>query len=498
MRDRAFFQADLLQYKGDFLIDKRGVIPYDKEEVKQMKKFLALLLTLTILSCVPAALAEEQYGYVNEDSALRMASSEKAVQQGTLAEGTKLLIEDELTDDSGNFTWYKVKAVKSGETGYVKSEDVDLVIAKKSLAREEKTTAVKKGEKIRNESDYPVLSASGVIDPLTLITEDELAQYETLNVGDSNAATRRMKERLAELGYITASVTNDKFTEKIVTYIKEFQKVNGMEETGVCDAMLQARLYSSAALNKKGKTLSGSDPLTFTKGTIKSTGSGGCKISFTVKNTQKEKIDAIDFILYFYNTYGERFTICDSLTDEMSYWQFSEERQTLKKNETVTLTMDMPYYFAGCIMSVTGYHTADGTTVTVEDDQYHWYGFGKGVADGYRDLVVTPLTDSEKKEAEEWKLGVGGAYIDADYAKLYSLREGYLVGVLEEGSPLDLAGIQAGDILLSIGDVRIFGGASLQRARAKLTAGESATVLYWRNGDVYITEVTRPSEHEST
>lgn len=294
-------------------------------------------------------------------------------------------------------------------------------------------------------------------------------------------------------------MTNDKFTEKIVTYIKQFQKANGMEETGICDAMLQARLYSSAALTKKGKTLTADDPLKFTKGTIKSSNNGGCKISFTVKNTQKAKIDAFDYTIYFYNTYGERFTMSDSLTDELTYWNDSEERTTLKKNETVTLTFEMPYYyFAGCLMSINGYHTTDGETVTFEDDQYHWYGFGKGVAEGYQDLIVTPLTDSEKQKAETWKLGVSGVYIDADYAKLYSVREGYLVGTLEEGSPLDLAGIQAGDILLAIGDVRIFGNASLQRACANVGDGESAAVLYWRNGDVYITEVTHPSSHTET
>lgn len=461
-----------------------------------MKKTLALLLAAILLcGALPAMAADDQYGYVNTETPVRMAASEKAVQQGTIAEGTKVLIQEELPDDGGMFTWYKISGVKNGETGYVKSDDVDMVIAKKSLVKAE--TTIKKGTLVTNEGDYPVLTASGIVDTLSLMTEDDLAQYTTLNVGDANDDTLKMKKRLYELGYITSEVTSNKFTEKIVTYIQAFQKVNGLTEDGVCSPELQARLYAASALNKKGKTVPVTDPVSITKASVKS--KNGTYISFTVKNNTKSKIDAFNYFLIFYNTYGERYCFLESLTDELTLLVMSEERDTIAAKGTYTLqgTVVESVFLAGGLMCITGYHTEDGETVTFDDDQRHWYGFGKGVTTGYNEPIVTALTAGEQKRAQSWKMGVSGMYVDADYAKNYSVRQGFLVDTLTPGSAMDEAGLQSGDILLAVGDTRIFGSSSLARARAAIEPGQTVTVLYWRNGNVYVTTLTRPDGHEN-
>lgn len=457
-----------------------------------MKQFTAIVLAAVLLLTVIPAFGEPiQYGYANADTVLRMAASEKAVQQSTIAEGTKVRIDDELPDDAGTFTWYKITTVKSNESGYVKSDDIDLVVEKKSLSKA-LSSGVKKGESVTNEKDYPVLSASGTLDPLSLLSDADLQQYRTLEINDADDDTLRMKNRLYDLGYITSAIASNKFTKNIVTYIKQFQKINGMTEDGVCSPEFQARLYSDAALTKKGKTLT-KDDIEITAASVKSK-NAGTSLTLSVKNNTKNKIDAYDYLLVFYNTYGERYCLLESLTDELTLLISSDERNTLKAGGKITLsgTVVESVFLAGGLVCITGYHTTDGVTVTFDDDQRHWYGFGKGVTTGYNDRIVTPLTDGEKKRAAEWDIGISGLYVDADYAEHYQVREGCLVTALTPGSAMDAAGLQAGDVLLAIGDTRIFGASSIARAKTRIGLGETVTVLYWRNGNVYVTTLTRP------
>ncbi|MBR3494782.1 MAG: PDZ domain-containing protein, partial [Clostridia bacterium] len=132
-------------------------------------------------------------------------------------------------------------------------------------------------------------------------------------------------------------------------------------------------------------------------------------------------------------------------------------------------------------------------------DQRRWYAFGKGVGKDkeYIDAIVTPLTETEKRLAEAWTLGVTGVRVDPEVAESYSLREGLLVTKLTPGSPMDAAGLAAGDVLLAIGETPILGNSSLDRAKASIAEGDTVTVLFLRNGEVYQTTLTRPSEAQS-
>ncbi|MBQ4434999.1 MAG: PDZ domain-containing protein, partial [Clostridia bacterium] len=88
--------------------------------------------------------------------------------------------------------------------------------------------------------------------------------------------------------------------------------------------------------------------------------------------------------------------------------------------------------------------------------------------------------------------GIDGIYVDAEIAAAYGVREGYLIQKMEPGSMLDEAGLKSGDILLAVGDVRIFGAASIDRAMSRLSAGQSVTVLFLRNGVLYQTQMVAP------
>lgn len=232
-----------------------------------MKKFVSLLLAgILLLLCVPS-LAEE-YGWVNAETALRMSSSESAVKTGTLAVGTRVVIENEVTDEGGAFTWYQVTAVVTNEKGYVKSDDVDMVIAKKPLTfNDEKTPSVQNGMKVTDESLYPVLKASGLLDPQAAIQPEDLAKYQLLSENDSSDEVLNLRKRLKTLGY-TTEATSKKFNSGLTKLLKKFQKVNGLEEDGLCTPELQARIYSNTALTAKGVRLT-NDAIAITSASVK-------------------------------------------------------------------------------------------------------------------------------------------------------------------------------------------------------------------------------------
>ena len=459
-----------------------------------MKKLALLTALILALGTLPAFAegTDDQFGYINADTKVYMDASEKAIVDSSATLGMQVHIDAAVVAEGTE--WYNVTFTASKKTGWVKADDVDLVIAKKALAVSAAAPVGDGPQPIQRESDFPVLTASGQVPP---VTDNGSSSYRTLDVGDSGADVKAVSERLFALGFLDAKHAN-KMTTAHTTAIKKFQKANKLTEDGICSPELQAKLFSSAALNSKGKTVAANDPLTITKGTVKANKKGGGTVTFTFKNNSGQKIDAFDFTLRLYNTYGERFLIGSiyndaTLNDELTVFDASEERMTLSKNQQGQISIPFPnYYFAGCMVAITAYHIAGGDTVRIADDQRHWYGFGKGVSTGFQDLVVTPLTDGEKKAAERWNTGIEGIYVDGEIAKQYGIREGCLIQKLEPNSLMDAAGLKAGDVLLAVGDYRIFGAASLTRAMAALQPGDTAVVLFLRNGTVHQTVLGAP------
>ncbi len=463
-----------------------------------MKK-LALLLALTIMcSALPAFAEDVQIGYVNTDTKVYMDASEKAIVDGSASLGTQVRIEEETLNDG--IGWYRVTFLAKDKVGWVKADDVDLVIAKKPITAGNPAAGAASGgvQPVDRESDFPVLKASGIVDESTLPGGSPSLKYRTLDVGDSGDDVKAISERLFELGYLDAK-NAVKLTKAHQSAVKQFQKVNGLVQDGLFTPELQAKLFSSGALNKKGKALGAKDAMVYSNGKVKADNKkGGGTITYSLKNASGQKIDAFDFSIRLYNTYGERFLFSSvssdvTLTDELTALNLSEERATFNKNETIQFSFGIGnYYFAGVMIAITAYHNEKGETVRIPEDQLHWFGFGKGVEQGYQPLIVTPLSDGEKQLAEQWKSGIEGLYVDAEIAKAYNVREGYLIQKMEPGSMMDAAGLKAGDILLAIGDVRIFSTTTISRALSRLTPGAVVTVLFLRNGTVYQTQMVTP------
>ena len=461
-----------------------------------MKRLAVLLVMVLTLNAAALCLADNQIGYINADTKVYMDASEKAIVDGSANLGMQVRIEEEKAADG--MGWYRVTFLASNKSGWVKADDVDLVIAKKAITADN-TSAVMPGDvrPVERESDFPVLSANGLVDPYTQPGADAASQYRQLMVGDEGQEASDVIKRLYELGYVNSG-SGKKLTKSHMSAIKDFQKANGLDQDGLCTPELQAKLFSMSAKPKKDASGANSDALIISKGSVKPSKKGGGTISFSIKNNTGKKIDAFNMTMRLYNTYGERFMFSSvindmTIADELTFLDHAEERYTFRKNETAKFGFELgSYYFAGVMVAITAYHVEGGDTVRIPEDQRHWYGFGKGVAQGYQPLVVTPLSAEEKKLAENWKSGIEGIYVDAEIAESYGVREGYLIQKMEPDSIMDVAGLKAGDILMAIGDIRIYGSTSIERALSRMNPGQSVTILFLRNGVLYQTQTVAP------
>ncbi len=83
--------------------------------------------------------------------------------------------------------------------------------------------------------------------------EDSSApEYEQLSPEDQSEEVYKMQERLEELGYLDTEY-DGYYGEHTGECVKEFQRVNGLEQTGVADVDTLKRLYSTLAKDKDGK-----------------------------------------------------------------------------------------------------------------------------------------------------------------------------------------------------------------------------------------------------
>ena len=164
-----------------------------------MKRILSLFLAaLLALNTSALCAAETQIGYINEDTKVYMDASEKAIVDGSAALGMQVRIEDETVSEGTG--WYKVTFLASSKTGWVKADDVDLVIAKKAITASAQAPAVQGGVRpVERESDFPVLNASGIVDPSTLPQGSASLQYRDLSVGDSGEDVLAVSEMLVAL-----------------------------------------------------------------------------------------------------------------------------------------------------------------------------------------------------------------------------------------------------------------------------------------------------------
>lgn len=437
---------------------------------------------------------------------------------GEIAADTALTAVGEVEKDGE--LWLHIEKGKNNKEGYMLAE----------LVRQVKPVdliPVTEGE-VR--ALFPVVGRDPIAEikneiPFTY-TEEELAQYHTLNVGDRNADVLALRKRLYELGYYAKPNENALYTESTADVVRMFQQDCGLEETGTADPYTQALLFDDRMLAREGSAQevtylqNKAQPLYIQRAEITSYSFYG-SVQVSVRNNTSGKLTAFGLKIIPNMSDGELVDMADTFAEQIekeynldsiavargnSYSDFETNGKAPLYNDPDDyeepeigevyiyphhFQVSYKQYFTGAQVAVSWYRAA-GRNVYVDDDQMVFVSVGKGTDELMTYTLPIAISDSQREEARKWEMGIVARYVLPVYQGYYNLPQGAYLRSVEEGSPAQEAGLQEGDIIVGIGEQTILGDMTLRLSRASFAPGDIQTVYFWRDGQYYTTEMMRP------
>ena len=437
---------------------------------------------------------------------------------GEIAADTALTAVGEVEKDGE--LWLHIEKGKNNKEGYMLAELVRQV-------KPVELIPVTEGE-VR--ALFPVVGR----DPIAAIkneipftyTEEELAQYHTLNVGDRNADVLALRKRLYELGYYAKPNENALYTESTADVVRMFQQDCGLEETDTADPYTQALLFDDRMLAREGSAQevtylqNRAQPLYIQRAEITSYSFYG-SIQVSVRNNTSGKLTAFGLKIIPNMSDGELVDMADTFAEQIekeynldsiavargnSYSDFETNGKAPLYNDPDDyeepeigevyiyphhFQVSYKQYFTGAQVAVSWYRAA-GRNVYVDDDQMVFVSVGKGTDELMTYTLPIAISDSQREEARKWEMGIVARYVLPVYQDYYNLPQGAYLRSVEEGSPAQEAGLQEGDIIVGIGEQTILGDMTLRLSRASFAPGDIQTVYFWRDGQYYTTEMMRP------
>ena len=437
---------------------------------------------------------------------------------GEIAADTALTAVGEVEKDGE--LWLHIEKGKNNKEGYMLAELVRQV-------KPVELIPVTEGE-VR--ALFPVVGRDPIAEikneiPFTY-TEEELAQYHTLNVGDRNADVLALRKRLYELGYYAKPNENALYTESPADVVRMFQQDCGLEETGTADPYTQALLFDDRMLAREGSAQevtylqNKAQPLYIQRAEITSYSFYG-SVQVSVRNNTSGKLTAFGLKIIPNMSDGELVDMADTFAEQIekeynldsiavargnSYSDFETNGKAPLYNDPDDyeepeigevyiyphhFQVSYKQYFTGAQVAVSWYRAA-GRNVYVDDDQMVFVSVGKGTDELMTYTLPIAISDSQREEARKWEMGIVARYVLPVYQDYYSLPQGAYLRSVEEGSPAQEAGLQEGDIIVGIGEQTILGDMTLRLSRASFAPGDIQTVYFWRDGQYYTTEMMRP------
>lgn len=437
---------------------------------------------------------------------------------GEIAADTALTAVGEVEKDGE--LWLHIEKGKNNKEGYMLAELVRQV-------KPVELIPVTEGE-VR--ALFPVVGRDPIAEikneiPFTY-TEEELAQYHTLNVGDRNADVLALRKRLYELGYYAKPNENALYTESTADVVRMFQQDCGLEETGTADPYTQALLFDDRMLAREGSAQevtylqNKAQPLYVQRAEITSYSFYG-SVQVSVRNNTSGKLTAFGLKIIPNMSDGELVDMADTFAEQIekeydldsiavargnSYSDFETNGKAPLYNDPDDyeepeigevyiyphhFQVSYKQYFTGAQVAVSWYRAA-GRNVYVDDDQMVFVSVGKGTDELMTYTLPIAISDSQRKEARKWEMGIVARYVLPVYQDYYNLPQGAYLRSVEEGSPAQEAGLQEGDIIVGIGEQTILGDMTLRLSRASFAPGDIQTVYFWRDGQYYTTEMMRP------
>ena len=437
---------------------------------------------------------------------------------GEIAADTVLTAVGEVEKDGE--LWLHIEKGKNNKEGYMLAELVRQV-------KPVELIPVTEGE-VR--ALFPVVGRDPIAEikneiPFTY-TEEELAQYHTLNVGDRNADVLALRKRLYELGYYAKPNENALYTESTADVVGMFQQDCGLEETGTADPYTQALLFDDRMLAREGSAQevtylqNKAQPLYVQRAEITSYSFYG-SVQVSVRNNTSGKLTAFGLKIIPNMSDGELVDMADTFAEQIekeysldsiavargnSYSDFETNGKAPLYNDPDDyeepeigevyiyphhFQVSYKQYFTGAQVAVSWYRAA-GRNVYVDDDQMVFVSVGKGTDELMTYTLPIAISDSQREEARKWEMGIVARYVLPVYQDYYNLPQGAYLRSVEEGSPAQEAGLQEGDIIVGIGEQTILGDMTLRLSRASFAPGDIQTVYFWRDGQYYTTEMMRP------
>ena len=186
----------------------------DEWPVRKWKPLLGLAVLLVFL--FPISLALAQSGKVTASSLnIRKSASSESDVVGHLREGDKVTIK------GTKGSWYQISA--NGKTGYVAKKYISVSGGSSSNSKSSGSSSSKSSSS----------KSSGNSDG-------------TCGPGDSGEAVKKVQRKLKNLGYYSGSIDGD-YGNGTKTAVKNFQKRNGLKETGKVNSATLKKLNSSGA-----------------------------------------------------------------------------------------------------------------------------------------------------------------------------------------------------------------------------------------------------------
>ena len=437
---------------------------------------------------------------------------------GEIAADTALTAVGEVEKDGE--LWLHIEKGKNNKEGYMLAE----------LVRQVKPVALIPVTEGEVRALFPVVGRDPIAEikneiPFTY-TEEELAQYHTLNVGDRNADVLALRKRLYELGYYAKPNENALYTESTADVVRMFQQDCGLEETGTADPYTQALLFDDRMLAREGSAQevtylqNKAQPLYIQRAEITSYSFYG-SVQVSVRNNTSGKLTAFGLKIIPNMSDGELMDMADTFAEQIekeynldsiavargnSYSDFETNGKAPLYNDPDDyeepeigevyiyphhFQVSYKQYFTGAQVAVSWYRAA-GRNVYVDDDQMVFVSVGKGTDELMTYTLPIAISDSQREEARKWEMGIVTRYVLPVYQDYYNLPQGAYLRSVEEGSPAQEAGLQEGDIIVGIGKQTILGDMTLRLSRASFAPGDIQTVYFWRDGQYYTTEMMRP------
>ena len=365
---------------------------------------------------------------------------------GEIAADTALTAVGEVEKDGE--LWLHIEKGKNNKEGYMLAELVRQV-------KPVELIPVTEGE-VR--ALFPVVGRDPIAEikneiPFTY-TEEELAQYHTLNVGDRNADVLALRKRLYELGYYAKPNENALYTESTADVVRMFQQDCGLEETGTADPYTQALLFDDRMLAREGSAQevtylqNKAQPLYIQRAEITSYSFYG-SVQVSVRNNTSGKLTAFGLKIIPNMSDGELVDMADTFAEQIekeynldsiavargnSYSDFETNGKAPLYNDPDDyeepeigevyiyphhFQVSYKQYFTGAQVAVSWYRAA-GRNVYVDDDQMVFVSVGKGTDELMTYTLPIAISDSQREEARKWEMGIVARYVLPVYQDYYN------------------------------------------------------------------------------